>query len=795
MKMKYISQLAVASTLLVSAVSAFASFGTGPTVLTMPSGIRTSTTDTAYAWINKPINFWGRVKWGDAAFGNYVLDCGNGATTSGAVANPDNIAMNCTYAAANKYFATLTVTDVSGFSHVQTTEIDVLPAMDIHAETNLAIERGLKRLYDVYLSRGKTGYIYESASHGVQGSNTAASVLAFENRGHLPAGDENSQIYVDLVNKGLDKVTEDLRLINISPQQAGNPDSNDNGIGYFENGVGTPQYTAGMMIMALVGSGDPDKLAATGPAAGKRYKDIVQDLVDYCAYAQAESNRGVNRGGWRYGTANFSSSDNSFSQWCPMGMDEASLAWGNEFSGFVKTENRFWTDYVQNPADGTSGYSNSTNGNWDNDFTGTASIIAQMSSQGRAVDDADIVLALSGLNSRWGSRYQNGFYSLYGVTKALRMTRDPANSAVRKTTDFVGANDWYADFSRFIIDRQRADGGWSDYGRNWVNGQSFSTAWAIEILTPALTGQPPVANAGGPYATPANVNVAVNGCASRHENPDKFLVTYEWDLDNDGTYDVSNAAPNCNVTVPAFAETGSDYSANITLRVTDNVGDTDTSSAQINITSGNIAPVANPGGPYVAAVGENITFDASGSTDPNAGGACGTIVQYEWDLDGNSVFEVNAGNSATYTQAFASAFSGLIGLRVTDDCGKTGVSSVFAEIAVTNVQLESANPYTVLTVQRLSRTLFRYTLIMNMTNTGNQLATNVVATLINSPANIVVESGPIGFGNVAPGASVSGVIPLVFRADRSIATQGVDMTWRLQYNNGDAVDINLPWLP
>ena len=45
---------------------------------------------------------------------------------------------------------------------------------------------------------------------------------------------------------------------------------------------------------------------------------------------------------------------------------------------------------------------------------------------------------------------------------------------------------------------------------------------------------------------------------------------------------------------------------------------------------------ANP-----VATGQPVTFDASGSTDPD-----GTIVKYEWDLDGNGTYETNTGSTA-----------------------------------------------------------------------------------------------------------------------------------------------------
>ncbi|MFH2002174.1 MAG: PKD domain-containing protein, partial [Planctomycetota bacterium] len=73
------------------------------------------------------------------------------------------------------------------------------------------------------------------------------------------------------------------------------------------------------------------------------------------------------------------------------------------------------------------------------------------------------------------------------------------------------------------------------------------------------------------------------------------------------------------------------------------------------------SPIADAGGPYTGMVGSSILFDASGSYDPN-----GTIVSYDWDFDNDGVWDVTVG-TPTVTYAYASEYSGIIRMRVTDD--------------------------------------------------------------------------------------------------------------------------------
>ena len=77
----------------------------------------------------------------------------------------------------------------------------------------------------------------------------------------------------------------------------------------------------------------------------------------------------------------------------------------------------------------------------------------------------------------------------------------------------------------------------------------------------------------------------------------------------------------------------------------------------------NEPPVARfSAAPNPAAIGQQITFDASTSSDPDGKG----IAKYEWDFDGNGTYEVDKGSDPKIAVAFPAAGTFTVGLRVTD---------------------------------------------------------------------------------------------------------------------------------
>jgi PKD repeat protein len=130
---------------------------------------------------------------------------------------------------------------------------------------------------------------------------------------------------------------------------------------------------------------------------------------------------------------------------------------------------------------------------------------------------------------------------------------------------------------------------------------------------------PPSANPGGPYTGIEGQSITLDGSGS--SDSDGSIALYEWDINNDGTYDYSSASATKSHT---YTQQGT-YT--IKLRVTDNVGATGntTTTADISDTS----PTADfTGSPTDGAAPLSVSFsnNSTGYDQP---------LTYEWDFDNN----------------------------------------------------------------------------------------------------------------------------------------------------------------
>ncbi len=784
---------------------ALAIFANGPSVNVMPSG---DTAQSAYTWVGNSLDVWGNVKWGDSTTGTYSWNFGDGSpVVNGTVTDARNISVNYAYTAAGVYDATLTVTDGNGLLNSATVRIYVKPVVDKDARIQLAIERGLKYLY---LSQYSDGSIYYWNYYSSAGAETAAAVLAFENRGHKPVtkdqnGDgvvnaadraiwEKGRIYADTVHRGLDYAISTLMAVGVDPQY----DSNGNGEyvadNYYPMYDYRGPYKIGMYMMALVGAGDklsgaPELVATTGPTGviGKTYRKLVEDMVDYADYAQYPG-----LGGWRYGPQNWP--DNSACQWPSIGMEAAEFGWGVAIHPKIKTDNFNWINYSQ--------YFTGYEGQWYYGalgYTGlgtgaalTASGICQMSFEGKVKTFDRIVAAGNYLGTQ--EHGTGNMYSMYAVAKGARIAKVDTNGDGIGDTyseiQLLGGWDWYDEYSTYLLSIQNGDG--SFYLTYYY---TFDTAWAVEILTRnVFTFRPIAVMTVSPNPTPALKPVKFDISGSYHQDPAKSLTKYWIDVKGDGTTILSGNFPVSGpISYAGYLEKSppADYTVNAKLTVGDNSSPQEIGEVVVPVTISTtwVAPVANAGGPYNGVIGSPITFNGSASFSPNPGGS---IALYEWDLDGNGTFETSSGSSSTVQHIWATPYSGQIGLRVTDNKGLTATTQTYTQVFVVDLWPEN---YVKVSEKRINTFIYEYTYKFDMRNRGNTPANNVKMTLDSWPATVTPVDGVASFGSIAGGAVKTSSDTFSFRIDRRNVVKDYQLKWKLEYDDvggNHVIYINFP---
>jgi hypothetical protein len=103
----------------------------------------------------------------------------------------------------------------------------------------------------------------------------------------------------------------------------------------------------------------------------------------------------------------------------------------------------------------------------------------------------------------------------------------------------------------------------------------------------------------------------------------------------------------------------------------------------VDVIGCNDAPFADCNGPYAAPEGTTVIFDGSGSSDPDASDG-DYIVSYEWDLDGDGLYDDATGVAPS--QTWGDNLDLTIGLKVTDTLGATDTDE--CDLSISNVAPE-----------------------------------------------------------------------------------------------------------
>lgn len=224
-----------------------------------------------------------------------------------------------------------------------------------------------------------------------------------------------------------------------------------------------------------------------------------------------------------------------------------------------------------------------------------------------------------------------------------------------------------------------------------ANAESFTQA-VLDIKVEEILDQRPiddlvaVANAS-PNPAVAGQSVTLDGTNSFHQEDDREIVRWEWDLDDDGSFEASG--PKVTTQFPELGE----YP--VTLRVTDDADSPATSRASVtvDVSTPPLEPTADTGGPYrFCPQTKPWRLDASESVNPDDGQSEpgqpeDRIVSYKWDLDDDQAFDDASGASVDATSQLSDLGVGdhLIRLRTTDNTSNAFPSSGKSDLSDTAV--------------------------------------------------------------------------------------------------------------
>jgi PKD repeat protein len=166
--------------------------------------------------------------------------------------------------------------------------------------------------------------------------------------------------------------------------------------------------------------------------------------------------------------------------------------------------------------------------------------------------------------------------------------------------------------------------------------------------------------------------VAVNLSGTKSTDPQGETLTYEWEY-GDGTTGTGVS------TTHIYTATGT-YNLSLTVTDTSNLSSTASTTAAINAQP----PMANAGGPYSGVPGVAVTFNGSGSTDPQ-----NEALSYAWNFgDGTT------GSGISTTHAYSAVGTYNISLTVTDTSNLTSTAGTTGTIAFQPPVADAGGPYT-----------------------------------------------------------------------------------------------------
>jgi hypothetical protein len=308
----------------------------------------------------------------------------------------------------------------------------------------------------------------------------------------LPSPFDPAYPYRENVERGLNYIFAHARIIDISVQPAGDPDTNGNGKGIYFSSWDWElcrTYETSIAMMAIAGSRSPDRVVNVpeSPVNGWTYKDVLQDVVDYLAWGQTDW--GYGRGGWNYYEMvdGGDRSDQSNTGWATFGLgfaESAEYGFVCTVPDFVKKELNIWIDYIQNDVDGDAndGGAGYTDPNCWVNILKTGHLLYMMAFVGDTAATPRVKDAVAYIVRHWNdANVDPGWRGWPGGVASYHATFNVMKGLTALGIQKIDEIDWQSEFEDVLVAQQNPDGSWPVC--YWSDEERIlSTEWALLTL-------------------------------------------------------------------------------------------------------------------------------------------------------------------------------------------------------------------------------------------------------------------------------------------------------------------------
>ena len=172
------------------------------------------------------------------------------------------------------------------------------------------------------------------------------------------------------------------------------------------------------------------------------------------------------------------------------------------------------------------------------------------------------------------------------------------------------------------------DSQYENRSNTWTFTTRYTSGGGSGEIIPPILNQPPYANITGPLF--GYVNQTLIFSANYSFDPDGTITHYRWDFENDGLFDIDWIQ---DVIVTHTYSKPGNYTVKLQVRDQHGAISTDTNVIIIKQLEPHLQlPVARANGPYTSFTNVNITFNSTGSYDPD-----GIIVNYTWHFGDKNI--------------------------------------------------------------------------------------------------------------------------------------------------------------